>query len=154
MSVQVTTIEPRIVRIEDEVFVEASADRVWEALTAEMGAWWPHRFKEDAVRIVFEPTVGGRFYEDWGDGNGAMFATVTYFDPPHKLGTRGPMGMKLAASTVMWYELEAQDDGTLLKFSLHAFGDIPDETVQAYTNGTRELLHVAFKPYVEGKTRG
>ena len=154
MSVQVKTIESRVVRIEDEVFVGASVERVWEALTTEMGAWWPHRFKEDALRIVFEPTVGGRFYEDWGNGNGAVFATVTYFDPPRKLGTRGPMGMKLAASTVMWYELEAKDDGTLLKFSLHAFGDIPDETIDAYTNGTRELLHVAFKPYVEGKTRG
>jgi uncharacterized protein YndB with AHSA1/START domain len=148
---ETAVIEPRVIRIENEVFIEAPVERVWEALTTGMGAWWPHRHKEDALGAVLEPKVGGRFYEDWGDGNGALFGHVVYIDPPHKLSTRGPMGMKLAASTVMWYVLEAKDGGMVLKFSLHAFGDIPDETVEGYTKGTQELLHEALKPYVEGK---
>jgi hypothetical protein len=98
---------------------------------------------------VIEPRLGGRFWEDWGAGSGAIYADITCFDPPHAICTRGPMGMRGAASTVKWYRLEQEGDSTRLKMSLHAWGDIPAETAASYTAGSAEVLE-ALKKYVEG----
>lgn len=142
----------RVLKIEHEVRIEAPVERVWRAITVETGAWWPHRFKDEG-RVVLEPAVGGRFYEDWGDGRGALYAEVVYLDPPRALCTRGPMGMRGAASTVKWYRLEEQGNGTLVKVSLHASGDIPDDVAAGYEKGAMAVLTEALKPYVErGKT--
>lgn len=144
----------RVLKIAHEVRIEAPVERVWRAITVETGAWWPHRFKDEG-RVVLEPAVGGRFYEDWGDGRGALYAEVVYLDPPRALCTRGPMGMRGAASTVKWYRLEEQGKGTLVKVSLHASGDIPDEVAAGYEKGAVAVLTEALKPYVErGKTYG
>ena len=138
----------RVLRVEQEVRIKGSPERVFEALTTGIGEWWPHRFRADA-RVVLEPRVGGRFFEDWGDGRGALFAEVTFVDPPVKLCTRGPMGMRGAASTVKWYTLERDGSGTIVKVSLHAWGDISDEVAASYTAGTRSILVEALKPYIE-----
>jgi len=144
----------RVLKIEIEVRIEAPVERVWRAITVETGAWWPHRFKDEG-RVVLEPAVGGRFYEDWGDGRGALYAEVVYLDPPRALCTRGPMGMRGAASTVKWYRLEEAGGGTVVKVSLHASGDIPDEVAAGYEKGAMAVLTEALKPYVErGKTYG
>jgi DNA-binding transcriptional ArsR family regulator len=147
-------IPARVLKIEHELRIEAPVERVWRAITAETGAWWPHRFKDDS-KVVLEPAVGGRFYEDWGGGHGALYAEVVYIDPPRALCTRGPMGMRGAASTVKWYRLEEQGGGTLVKVSLHASGDIPDDVAAGYQKGAAAVLDEGLKPYVErGKMYG
>jgi uncharacterized protein YndB with AHSA1/START domain len=60
--------------------IAARPARVFDALTKEIGAWWTHAFKKGGI-VRFEPRVGGRFYEEWSDETGALYAHVTYFDP-------------------------------------------------------------------------
>ena len=81
-----TTLE-----VEQEVVVAAPREKVFEAL-CRMGEWWPHTFREGSS-VHLEPRVGGRFWEDWGDGDGALYATVTGIRRPEQLTCTGPMGM-------------------------------------------------------------
>src|SRR5688500_14554514 len=66
-----------------DVTIDAPPSRVWDAITR-MGGWWPHRFRAGSG-VVLEPYVGGRFYEDWGDGAGALYGTVARWDAGARL---------------------------------------------------------------------
>ena len=55
---------------------EASAD----PLTQEVEKWWPKSFCMDPGRTIgfhMEFKLGGRMYEDWGDGNGWLWWTIS-----------------------------------------------------------------------------
>lgn len=137
----------RAVRLEKEIWVAAPPERVWAAYTVEYGNWWPHRFKTGAV-IVCEPRVGGRYYEDWGDGAGGVYGELVYVDPPRALCARGPGGINMAASSMSWIVLEPKDGGTLVKQSLQFWGRIPEEAEQMFAQGLG-YMEAVLKPYVE-----
>src|SRR3990170_200696 len=56
-----------VIHIEQEITIEAVPERVFEALTQEVSAWWgmPYLQSATAEALVLEPQVGGRFYEVW-----------------------------------------------------------------------------------------
>lgn len=63
----------RVVKIEAEIRVAAKPEAIFAAVTIGLDAWWPHRTRDESV-IVYEPQVGGRVFEDWGDGGGLLTA--------------------------------------------------------------------------------
>jgi uncharacterized protein YndB with AHSA1/START domain len=119
--------------VEQEMVVAAPREKVFDAL-CRMGEWWPHAFREGSA-VHLEPRVGGRFWEDWGDGDGALYATVTGIRRPEQLTCSGPMGMHTPVTGVFSMELEERPDGTLVRLSHHAVGPIDDETRAAYEGG-------------------
>jgi uncharacterized protein YndB with AHSA1/START domain/DNA-binding transcriptional ArsR family regulator len=131
-------IELATLDIVDEVTVAAPREKVFDAL-CRAGDWWPHKFVEGG-RVRFEPTVGGRFWEEWSGEGGALYATVTSIRRPAKLSYAGPMGMPGPVTSVIAYELEERDGGTLVRQTHRAFGDIDEETRQEYTAGWRQVL--------------
>lgn len=131
-----------------EYVIEASPDRVFRGVTAEIGAWWTHSFKEHKT-VSLEPRVGGRFYEDWGDGQGALYATVTYLEAPRKLRLSGPMGMSGAVACAMEFALEDRGASTLLKLTHDILGTINPQVVEEYRAGWKELLGQSLKNHVE-----
>jgi DNA-binding transcriptional ArsR family regulator len=124
--------------VEQEVVVAAPREKVFDAL-CRMGEWWPHAFREGAA-VHLEPRVGGRFWEDWGDGDGALYATVTGIRRPEVLTCSGPMGMRTPVTGVFSMELEDRPDGTLVRLSHHAVGPIDDETRAAYEAGWSDVF--------------
>jgi hypothetical protein len=86
-----------------------------------------------------EPRVGGRFWEDWGDGDGALYATVTGIRRPEELTCSGPMGMRVPVAGVFRMELEERPGATLVRLSHHAVGPIDDDTRAAYERGWGEV---------------
>jgi uncharacterized protein YndB with AHSA1/START domain len=136
--------------IELKFEIEASSKRIFAALTEEIGAWWTHRFK-DGGRVVLEPRPGGRFYEDWGEGSGALYATVTYIDPPVELRLVGPMGMAGAVVGSMVFAIAETGGFTRLTLTHAILGSVDRETVEAYRSGWKELIGSSLKAHVEGK---
>jgi uncharacterized protein YndB with AHSA1/START domain len=63
---------------EIDIVIAAPPARVWQAITAETSAWWPKEFhtSEGAKRFVIEPVLGGRVYEDFGEGDGLVWYSV------------------------------------------------------------------------------
>jgi DNA-binding transcriptional ArsR family regulator/uncharacterized protein YndB with AHSA1/START domain len=138
MSGTDTTARGERLDVEQEVVVAAPRERVFEAL-CRMGEWWPHTFREGAS-VHLEARVGGRFWEDWGDGDGALYATVTGIRRPERIACSGPMGMSGPVAGVFALDLEERPDGTLVRLSHHAVGPIDDETRSSYERGWVEVF--------------
>jgi DNA-binding transcriptional ArsR family regulator/uncharacterized protein YndB with AHSA1/START domain len=148
----------RAVRTESEFRVDAPPERVFLALTEEQHAWYPYTYGGDRVRdIVFEPRVGGNCYEDWGDGAGHWYGTVTHFDPPRGVTMRGG----LPHSTVLEnsFELEATtaDDGspsTIVRHSMTAFGELSDDDAGGIrSHGDMSLFAPQLRAWCEHNKR-
>jgi DNA-binding transcriptional ArsR family regulator/uncharacterized protein YndB with AHSA1/START domain len=121
-----------------EMEIAAPREKVFAAV-ADVARWWPHRFRGEAT-VVFEAHVGGRWFEDWGDGNGALYGTVGVLDRPGRLSITGPMGMAGPVTSVWSVQLEeAGPDRTIVRGSHRAFGDIDDDTAAAYSQGWTEV---------------
>lgn len=128
------------IAMEWETFIAAPPERVWQALAHEVNAWWSHSFT-DNPRIVLEPCIGGRFCEEFDDqGNGALFATVTYCQPLHKLKYIGTMGMSGPVLNQSTWELSAADGGTRVRKVMEVFGQVPPELAAGYSKGSLELM--------------
>lgn len=118
----------------NEVEVDAPREKVFDALL-QIAQWWPHRFR-DGAGSVFEPRPGGRWVEDWGNGDGALYGTVTRLSRPSTLTITGPMGMQGPVVGVWSVDLEEAGPGrTVVRGSHRAFGDISPETAQMYEHG-------------------
>jgi uncharacterized protein YndB with AHSA1/START domain len=125
---------------------------VFAALTADIGKWWTHRFKEGS-EVGFEPRIGGRFYEEWEVGGAALYATVTYIDPPRRLRLEGPMGMSGAVAASMQFELESRGSGTRLELVHDILASIDRAELEEYRAGWAELLDRGLRAFVEAKKK-
>lgn len=140
-SLTVTTLD-----IQHEIRVAAAPDKVFQGLL-ETGSWWPHTFR-DGSRVQLEPHVGGRFWEEW-DGGGALYATVRALHPGSVLELEGPMGMAGPATSRIRLSVEADGEGSVVRCSHRAFGDVTDENRQGYQAGWVEVLD-ALRNHVGG----
>ncbi len=67
--------------------VVAGVDRAFSLFTERIGTWWPLAGRsvggpDRVAEVVFEPALGGRVFELWGDGTRHEWAVVTAWDPP------------------------------------------------------------------------
>jgi uncharacterized protein YndB with AHSA1/START domain len=103
-------------------------ERVWEAITdpAQVIRWWG--------KLDSDMAEGGKFSLLWlneGDEgeNSGFRGTLTEFDPPRVLETRGVWGAEGEAwgetATLLRFELEPQGEGTILRF-INTL-ELPDE---------------------------
>lgn len=143
----------RSMQVEQEVNINASAERVFAALTHDVSAWWgaPYLLTASPQAIILEPQVGGRLYEESGSGDGALWATVTSIKKNEHLVLTGPIGMSGALHSVVTFSLEPKNEGeaTLLKLSHQAIGQLGDDTQSNYDAGWQDLLGARLKAFVE-----
>ena len=137
--------------IEQEVTVAATPERVFAALTKDIAAWWgaPYLISDMAKALVLEPRPGGRFYEDWGEGQGGLWATVTSLKNNEYIELNGPLGMQGIVQGVIRFELTARDNTTIVKLSHRAMGEISEQNQANYTAGWQDLLETRLRAYVE-----
>lgn len=61
-----------------EIDIDAPTAKVWQALTLDLGVWWPAEFytggADGGRTTVLEPTPGGLMKESWDDGGGLVWA--------------------------------------------------------------------------------
>jgi DNA-binding transcriptional ArsR family regulator/uncharacterized protein YndB with AHSA1/START domain len=143
------------VDIQLEVEIAARPEVVWASLTSRIGEWWPAKFYvgTSPKRFTLEPHVGGRVYEDWGDGEGALFGTLTAFEQNRMLQWAGDMSADFGgpARSVTTFRLKkgAKPGSTLLSFRDTPFGLLSDVAMTGLEQGWRWLLTECFRPYVE-----
>jgi DNA-binding transcriptional ArsR family regulator len=116
----------RTVRLAFELRIEASAQRTFEVMTQQSLDWFPVTYGKDRVRrVVLEPRVGGRHYEDWGDGRGHLYGEVTVYDPPLRWATRG----RVMPGTILDtdYRLREEAGAVVVSVSKVATGPMTEE---------------------------
>lgn len=141
--------------------IAATRDRVWKALTEEVGEWWPRDFyvNSDAT-FRLEPRLGGFLFEDLGDGAGFAWFQVTGFMPPNQLLLRGEISPPFggpATSLLKWSltEVEANDivandaAATQLALTDCLFGVLDSKQQDSLSEGWEHIFGSCFKPFVE-----
>ncbi|MEO0996371.1 MAG: SRPBCC domain-containing protein [Pseudomonadota bacterium] len=138
-----------------EVEIEASPKAVWEALTDDIGQWWPADFyaggEAGSRDFRLEARPGGRMYEEWGSGGGVLWGTVVTADPRKCLQVIGHLFPEWGGPSE-WYgswTLKPTAGGTTLQFSESAIGRVTAESTAKKDEGWR-FLWSALKAHVEG----
>jgi DNA-binding transcriptional ArsR family regulator len=136
-------------RVELEIEIAASRERVWRALVDETTRWWPRDFYTGAAKgFHIEPKIGGRVYEDWGGGAGVLWYQVFAIHPGVSLDLHGAMGVPYGpAITLLHLELAVTAEGTMLKVSDSTIGVAGDR--RARTEGWQRVFGEGLKAYVE-----
>lgn len=135
-----------------EIQIHAPIENVWRALTRELSAWWPKSFCLDPKRargFHMEFKLGGRMYEDWGDGDGWLWWTIHKIDSASHTFSGSGLESPLAIHT--WeFTLTSSGDTTTLHIDDGHWGAIDvEKTVEGHRSGWNELFVGALRPYVE-----
>jgi uncharacterized protein YndB with AHSA1/START domain len=138
-----------------DVQIGATREVVWKSLTDGIGEWWPANFYvgRSPKRFALEPRVGGRVFEDWGDGEGALFGSVTMFEEGVTLQWAGDMSADYGgpARTVTTFALAdgAKAGTTSLSFRDTPYGLLGKQVMEGVEQGWRYLLLNCLQPYLE-----
>ena len=152
MTTTDTVAEVRHVSLQIEI--DAPRERVWKSLVQETAAWWHKDFytAENAKGFHIEPVLGGKMYEDWGDGAGQIWALV--------IGVRAPEFLQVAGDSsrdwggpnrnLMTWRLEEHGTGTLLKFENSVYGRVTEGTADSLEKGWMQLF-AELKSHAEAR---
>ncbi|MFO0922835.1 MAG: SRPBCC domain-containing protein [Pirellulales bacterium] len=133
-----------------ELFIATNRERVWEAIARESHLWWPRDFvtSNRTQRFVIEAKLGGRVFEDFGDGDGLVWYTVIGIDSGRELTLAGhllpPFGGPATTSLIL--TLEDHPKATLLRIRDHRFGAIGGSPIE----GWRQVFEDGLRSYLEG----
>jgi DNA-binding transcriptional ArsR family regulator/uncharacterized protein YndB with AHSA1/START domain len=135
-----------------QVYIDAAAWRVFDALTVNLAAWWgaPHLYAADASNLILEPQPGGRFYEEWGHRQGVLRGIVSAIRQDERLELTGALFG--AAPSALSFRLERREGGTLLTASLSRAANAPGDD-EADRGVLDDLLRTRLKAFVEHGTR-
>ena len=81
---EMTAIAP----VRKTVRVKAPIAHAFEVFTSGLTRWWPHNHgvgKKPIQKVLIEPKLGGRWLEIAEDGTETPVATITVWEPPHRL---------------------------------------------------------------------
>ena len=149
----------RVAEVVSEVRMAAPPGRVWHALTEEIGRWWPAGFfsSPKAKRMVLEPRVGGRVFEDWGEGDasGLLWYTVIGIEAGRELRLSGELGPDWGgpAHLATRWTLKPDGDGTVVRLEEVISGRIGEGTEGKMTEGWNTILGQHLRPFVEARRR-
>jgi uncharacterized protein YndB with AHSA1/START domain len=119
--------------IQQEIHVQASLEKTFEAMLVQLGP--ENETPERKMPMKLEAWPGGRWYRDLGDGNGHFWAHVQAIKRPTLLEFAGPLMMSFAVVSNLQYRLSEEKGGTLIKFHHKAFGVIPEEHRRGMNEG-------------------
>jgi len=74
--------------VRKSVHVKAPIARAFEVFTSGLTRWWPTDHgvgKKPIQKVLMEPRLGGRWLEIAEDGTETPVATITLWEPPHRL---------------------------------------------------------------------
>lgn len=126
-------------RIEQEILIEATAERVWEAITAaeHLGTW----FGDAGAEIDLRP--GGRIVLKWRE-HGEFFGRVEEIDRPRFFSVRWSRPQRTEPdagnSTLVEFSLDAEGERTRLRVVESGFQDLagtPEENAEYAAGNVR-----------------
>ena len=139
----------RLVQFQNVIDIAAPRERVFEAFVLEQHSWYPYTYGEERVRsIVFEPFVGGRCFEDWGDNAGQLYSFVWHYDPPQRVCLRGFLANGVNLEN--WFGFRDNGDGTTtMEQALTASGALNDDDAAGIRMHGDMTLHAdALRAYL------
>jgi uncharacterized protein YndB with AHSA1/START domain len=141
--------------VSEKVSIAADSVTVFRVYTERMSEWWPwkgkyrYTFAPEGVepdKLIMEPEVGGRLYEQFANGTEHQIGSVTVWKPHHEVAYTWEVEKWDEPSTVTVRFLEEGGQTTVVV----EHSNLPDDaTAMGYSEGHREILG-AFANLVEG----
>jgi uncharacterized protein YndB with AHSA1/START domain len=118
-----------IAAVRKSVRVKAPIERAFDVFTAGLTRWWPHDHgvgKKPIEKVLMEPRLGGRWLEISKDGTETSVATITHWEPPHRLVMVWQVNAQWEPDTAMKSEVDVRfrtegPDATLVELVHHKF---------------------------------
>ena len=118
-----------IAAVGKSVRVEAPIQRAFDVFTSGLTRWWPHDHgvgKKPIEKVLMEPRLGGRWLEISEDGTETAVATITHWQPPHRLVMVWQVNAQWKPDTAMKSEVDVRfsadgSDATLVELLHHKF---------------------------------
>jgi uncharacterized protein YndB with AHSA1/START domain len=114
---------------EHDIAIAAPPQRVFDALTAEVGRWWDaaHSYSGNAANFTLDARAGGCFCERWSGGS-IRHMTVVFVEPGHTLRLTGGLGplQSMAVTGSMTFTLDGDGAATRLHYRYAVSGWAPD----------------------------
>ena len=124
-----------------ETLIAAPIEIAFEAVLKELGPASEEPGGKP-MPMVIEPWPGGRWYRDLGNHAGHLWGHVQVIKPPMLLEICGSMFMSYACVNHLQYRLIAEGDGTRLKLTHRAVGQISAEHQAGVTEGWSHALNL------------
>src|SRR4051794_15681788 len=134
MATNIDEQEIQTLSILKEIEIAAPLEITFEAVLEELGPAGEMPGGKP-FPMVIEPWPGGRWYRDLGNDAGHLWGHVQVIKPPTLLELCGPLFMSYPALNHVQYRLTAEGDGTRLKLTHRAFGQIPEEVLEGVGGG-------------------
>ena len=126
MTLTAPVSEMQTFTITEEIPVQASRERTFASLVAQMG-----RLNEapdgTPLPMILETRPGGRWYRDLGGDNGHLWGFVQSIKRSELLEVWGPLFMSTGATSNLLYRLSETPEGTLIKFTHTVVGPFPED---------------------------
>lgn len=133
--------------------LNATAERVWKAITEETSGWWDQDFAvvSGSGGARLEAKLGGHLYEETPEGKGLIWATVIAIDPGKSIDLLGCMTPEWNGPTMSMVKLavEPTKEGALLCLTEGLLGNITGEGVESLEKGWNFLFGTKLKGYLE-----
>ena len=139
------------VEIRQSVSLSAPRERVFRALTRDIGAWWAFRQTGQGASLSVEPEIGAQMIERGADGHQAIWARVEEIQPPARLYLAGRFALVGAVAGRVHFDLSEDGAGCRLDVAHQAVGAISPEAQASFTQGWRVLLHEALPAHLAAR---
>jgi DNA-binding transcriptional ArsR family regulator/uncharacterized protein YndB with AHSA1/START domain len=136
--------------------IQASVQRVWQALFEQPEHWWPtgHRAAGEGARMSFEPRIGGQLREERPDGGGVVWYTVFALDPMRSVDLSGHLAARYGGPALSLLHLEivpAAAEGTsLLKLTDSVHGRIGPDMRASLASGWQAIIGEGLVAHISG----
>ncbi len=138
-----------------EIPINAPQQKVWDCLLNDINLWWRKDFytSPNTKEFIIEPKIGGKMYEDYGNGNGLLWAEIIILDAPRVVEFKGRLTPQFGGPAMSFIRiaLEEKDGTTVLLLTDTVFGNVSEESKEQLTAGWKLLYEETFKSYVESK---
>jgi uncharacterized protein YndB with AHSA1/START domain len=142
-----------VTELELEIAIKVPREKAWKALTEKLHEWWPKDFCMNPERTEgfhLEFRLGGRMYEDWGNGDGWIWWTIYRVEAAKFLF--GASGLSTGLMSAVEFSLHEAEGGSTLKISESVWGTRSSkDVIRIHTEGWTKLFGEGFKPYAEKK---
>ncbi|MEO9483977.1 MAG: hypothetical protein ABJG47_11045 [Ekhidna sp.] len=141
--------------IQFEITLQADVDSVWNNLVNQTTKWWSKDFYTNTKTKGFhiEGRIGGKAYEDFGDGEGLIWSEVIGVDAPNSIQMKGLLAPEFGGPAISYISINLKSNGseTVFKFSDTLFGALGEATADQIESGWKMIYGEAFKNYIESK---
>jgi len=128
-NAELTASSPSGFVSEHDITIAAPPQRVFDALTAEVGRWWnpAHSYSGQAASFTLDARAGGCFCERWSGGS-VRHMTVVFVEPGRTLRLAGGLGplQSMAVTGSMTFTFEGDGAATRLHYRYAVGGWTPD----------------------------